>query len=114
MVSETTKRLWYLMIREGHADHDTREAWFALPQNERDATSESLERPVMTITEIKMQRLRAGERVVCSETDLDALFEALTDEEGNRLASIHNPAQVGTLDSYVAFLKPADSKAPTD
>lgn len=59
------------------------------------------------IVKAKMDRIIAGERVVCSDSDLDAIGRDLPDEYSVRLASVPNPAQCGTLDPYVAYLAPA-------
>lgn len=47
----------------------------------------------------KWDRISKGERVVCSHADLDAF------PYHDRQVSIRNPAQVGTLDVAIAYLK---------
>lgn len=62
------------------------------------------------MTKTKIERILAGERVVCSPADMDAL-EGLP--EADRLVSEPNPARVGTLDVFIAFLRP-ETPAPSD
>lgn len=47
----------------------------------------------------KWDRLLKGERVICSDDDMDSF------PFNERLASIPNPNRVGVLDAWEAFLK---------
>lgn len=52
----------------------------------------------------KQERLKAGQTVVMSDEELDALFS--TDEDWVcHVATLPNPNQVGTLDRWIAFTK---------
>ena len=53
----------------------------------------------------KLERMMKGERVVCSETDLDLLspFDA-----SNVIRSIPNPNRVGLKDAYECWIEQRD------
>jgi len=50
----------------------------------------------------KTERIRRGERVVVSDSDLDKMSE-LDGDFMNHVASLPNPDRLGILDKYVAF-----------
>lgn len=58
---------------------------------------------MVEVQDPKVRRVLAGERVVCSDEDMDALESGLPDGVVDRLASVPNPNRVGTRDAYVAF-----------
>ncbi len=59
----------------------------------------------------KWERLKAGERVIVSNEELDALAARFTDDDGpeaalyfSSVASIPNPQQMGTRDQFIAWI----------
>jgi hypothetical protein len=58
----------------------------------------------------KIKALRAGQRVITNDAELDELTPALGDD-GNHLRSIPNPRRVGVLDEYEAWLEKPKEKA---
>lgn len=52
----------------------------------------------LTILESKLQRMFTGERVVCSDADLDVL------EQSHEVRSIPNPRQIGTVDKWLCWI----------
>lgn len=48
--------------------------------------------------QIKFEKLLQGERVICSDADLDVL------EQEGEIRSVRNPRQIGTLDRWVCWL----------
>ncbi len=53
---------------------------------------------------LKRARMEAGERVIMSDYELDALIEA--DKAGD-VCSAFNADRLGMLDAYVAWIKPS-------
>ena len=52
----------------------------------------------------KFKRILNGERVVCSDTEMDEF------PFNPNLVSIPNPKRIGILDQWVAYLKKKESK----
>lgn len=58
----------------------------------------------MTPTQLsKLDRICAGERVICTDADLDAFAD---DDRSNGIRTICNPQQAGTLDRWIASVRP--------
>lgn len=60
----------------------------------------------------KWARLICGEKIIVSDRDLDLICEHLKDDDGPQaqlffgfLVSIPNPKQIGTIRTYLAWLK---------
>jgi len=68
-------------------------------------TKELIKTNQESIVANKLNQMKNGERVVMSDQHLDLLF-AMDDPMVNHVASIPNPNQVGTLDRWVAYIKP--------
>ena len=52
---------------------------------------------------VKIERLLSGEKVICSDQELNSLVDF---NWSNSIASILNPNQIGTKDNYIAWIKP--------
>lgn len=53
-----------------------------------------------------LNRLKAGERIITNDQTLDAIEEHFGDDPAiDRIASLFNPRQMGTLDQYIAWIK---------
>ena len=56
-----------------------------------------------TVINSKIARIKAGEKVVCSDEDMDAIEAS---DIGLSVRSVVNPQQVGTKDRWLAFVTP--------
>jgi hypothetical protein len=52
----------------------------------------------------KLQRMKNGENVIMTDIQM-TILEALPDPIIDRVASISNPNQLGTLDKWLVFIK---------